>query len=317
MQVCAYCAHEARPGAGCPACGAAVPAAPPQWVATPPPGSLPEPPPSPRRYTGPPSYPTAPRWGFPLLGWRRPAPLGTDTVGAGERMRVLAATAIPLLWLAAVVVVATAGAELWRYTLLLASRVDAVPAGPLHASDAMVVTGGVVSVLACLLAGAVTISWLVRAAAAAAETARVRPPRPGWQLIAGALIPVVNMLVPGAVLAELEHAALGLDPARRPRPSRLVVGWWVLWAVSLFFGALTVLWSLRQGVQAQADAVLLHVATDLLAGAVAISTVVVVRRVTALLSPAAPGARRMLVVRVPSGPAVTATGAAWDHPQTG
>jgi hypothetical protein len=114
----------------------------------------------------------------------------------------------------------------------------------------------------------------------------------------------VNLLVPGSVLAELEHAALGLDPNRRPRPSRLVAVWWALWAAGLLFAGLTLLWSLRQGVQAQADAVLLHMITDLLAGAVAIGTVVVVRRLTALLSPPKLGRRsRMLPVRVAGGPA--------------
>jgi hypothetical protein len=46
--------------------------------------------------------------------------------------------------------------------------------------------------------------------------------------------------------------------------------------------------------------VLLHVATDLVAGAVAITTIVVVRRLTRLLSPATlTRARRLVVVRVP------------------
>jgi hypothetical protein len=48
--------------------------------------------------------------------------------------------------------------------------------------------------------------------------------------------------------------------------------------------------------------VLLHVATDLVAGAVAITTMVVVRRLTRLLSPVTlTRARRMVVVRVPGG----------------
>ncbi|MGH4024066.1 MAG: hypothetical protein ACRDRV_05720, partial [Pseudonocardiaceae bacterium] len=40
----------------------------------------------PQAYTGPPSYPAPPRWGFPLLGWRRPMPLTTPVVSAAERM---------------------------------------------------------------------------------------------------------------------------------------------------------------------------------------------------------------------------------------
>lgn len=217
-------------------------------------------------------------------------------------MRALAALAVPLLGLTAMLVLVTAGAEAWRYALLLDSRTDAVPAGPLHASDALVVTGGVVSLLSSALAGAVTLGWLVHANAAAAQAAAVTPARPGWQLVVGALVPGMNLVVPGAVLAEVEHAALGQDPNRRPHPSRLVIGWWVIWAVGLVLAGTAILWNLRSGVQARADGVLLHVATDLVAGVVAITTIVVVRRLTRLLSPVKlAGARRMVVMRVPGG----------------
>jgi len=250
----------------------------------------------PPRYTGPPSYPSPPQWGFPLATWRRPVPLASRQGSAVERMQALAAIAIPLLWLTAALVLSTAGAEAWRYALLLDSRTDAVPAGPLHASDALVVTGGVISLLAAVLAGTVTLGWLVRAWAAAAQAAGIRPPRPAWQVVAAVLVPGVNVLLPGAVLAELEHAALGRDPGRRPRPSRLVAGWWVLWATGLVLAAVTALWSFLDGVQARADGVLLHLTTDLVAGAVAISTIIVVRRLTRLLGPVPPTSRRMVVV---------------------
>jgi hypothetical protein len=217
-------------------------------------------------------------------------------------MRALASIAVPLLGLTAALVLVTAGAEGWRYALLLASRTDAVPAGPLRASDALVVSGGVVSLLASALAGAVTLGWLTHAAAAAAEMAGVRPARPTWHLLAGVLVPGINLVLPGAVLAELEHAALRRDPNRRPNPSRLVRWWWVSWATGLMLTGITLCWSLRSGVQARADGVLLHGATDLVAAVVAITTVMVVRRLTRLLSPIQPGsARRMVVVRVPGG----------------
>ncbi len=254
------------------------------------------------RYTGPPSYPTPPRWGFPRLGGRSPLPGTGPAVSPVEQMGALAAAAVPLLGLTAMLMLATAGAEAWRYALLLDSRTDAVPAGPLHTSDALVITGGVISLLAGILAGAVTVGWLVRACAVAARAAGVTPTRRAWQLVAGVAVPGVNLLVPGAVLAELEHAVLGRDPGRRPRPSGLVVGWWAVWATGLVLAGTTMLWNLRDGVQTRADGVLLHAATDLVAGAVAVTTIVVVRRLTRLLSPAKlTGARRMVVVRVPGG----------------
>jgi Domain of unknown function (DUF4328) len=254
------------------------------------------------RYTGPPAYPSPPRSSFPRLGWRWPVPGAAPAVSPVEQMRALAAAAVPLLGLTALLMLATAGAEGWRYALLLDSRTDAVPAGPLHASDAMVITGGVISLLASTLAGAVTVGWLVRANAVAARAAAVTPARPAWQLVAGVLVPGMNLLLPGAVLAELEHAALDRDPSRRPRPSRLVIGWWAVWVTGLVLVDITVLWNLRDGVQARADGVLLHVATDLVAGVVAIATIIVVRWLTRLLSPAElTGVRRMVVVRVPGG----------------
>ncbi len=217
-------------------------------------------------------------------------------------MRALAAVAVPLLGLTAVLVLVTGGAEAWRYALLLDSRTDAVPAGPLHASDTLVVTGGVVSLLCSVLAGAVTVGWLVHANAAAARAAAVTPARPGWRLVVGVLVPGMNLVVPGAALAEVEHAALGQDPHRRPHPSRLIIVWWVIWAAGLVLAGAAILWNLRSDVQARADGVLLHVATDLVAGVVAITTIVVVRRLTRLLSPVGlSSSRRMVVVRVPGG----------------
>jgi Domain of unknown function (DUF4328) len=224
------------------------------------------------------------------------------SASAEEQMRGLASLAVPLLGLTALLVVVTGAGEAWRYALLLDSRFDAVPAGPLRVSDALVVIGGVVSVLASVLAGAVTLGWLVHASTTAAKTAAVTPARRGWQLVLGVLVPGLNLVVPGAVLAELEHAALGRDPSRRPRPSRLVLGWWVVWATGLVLAGTTLLWNLREGVQARADGVLLHVATDLVAGVVAITTIVVVKRLTRLLSPVQLAkTRRMVVVRVPGG----------------
>lgn len=282
---------------GCPGC-----ARPPlRWVATPPGGDPPPRHPPPRRpYGGPPGYPVVPRWGLPRLGWRRPVGLVTPVPPAAERMRVAAGSLVPVLWLVTALAVVAAAAEVWRYSLLLDSRFDAVPAAPLRASDALVVTAGWLGLVAGVLAVLLGVTWLVRTCDAAAESAGVHPSRPRWAVVAGTLLPGVNLLVPGAVLAEIEHAALGGDPARRPRPSRLVTWWWVVWAAALLAAAGTVLWGGLDSVQAQADGVLLHAVTDVLAAVTAVLTVAVVRRTTALLSPVDPRyARRRLVVRVP------------------
>lgn len=308
------------------------------WVAWPPGGYQVRGPRTPPRYTGPPSYPVPPRWGFPLVTWRRPTSFEPVPVSNRHRARSLAATAQPLLWLAAAICLLTAAAEIWRYTLLLDSRADAVPASQLRMSDALVVTGGVVSVLACGLSALVVLAWVVRAYPAAAELAGVEPSRSRRQLIAGWLVPGVNLSVPGSTLAELEHAlqhpggsrpATGAapgrpttrlasngtptyqqrGPARRPEPSALVAAWWAAWVASAVLSTVTLLWSLREGTQALADGVVLHSVADVLAATTAVLTAVVVHRFTVLLRPAVPGkARRRIVVRV--GPADASPGGA-------
>ncbi len=265
-------------------------------------------PPVPRpRYTGPPSYPTPPRWGFPVLAARRPTPTGTGT-GTGtapapaHAVRVLAATLLPLLSATALVALVAAGAEAWRYELLLRSRNEALPLGQLLASDALVLTAGVLAPLVALAAGAVVLRWLLRASAVAGAQAGVEPSRRPWQVVVGAMVPGLNLAVPGAVLAEVEHAALGRPPAQRPAPSRLVRTWWVAWALNVVLGVVAVLHGFSAGVQARADGVVLHAVTDVVAAVTAVITLVVVRRLTALLQPVDPRRlARMAVLRV--GPA--------------
>jgi len=269
------------------------------WVAWPPGGYRVRAPRTRPRYTGPPSYPVPPRWGFPLVIWRRPRSFEPVPVSSRQRARSLAGTAAPLLWLAAAVSLLTAAAEIWRYRLLLDSRTDALPADQLRTSDALVVTGGVVSVLACALAGLVTLAWVLRAYAAAAELAGVAPPRQARHLLAGWLVPGLNLAVPGSSLAEIEHAVLRRPPERRPTPSRLIRAWWVSWAASITAAAVTLLWSNLDGTQALADGVVLHAVADVLAAVTAVLTAAVVRVLTALLQPAVLGkARRMVVLRV-------------------
>jgi hypothetical protein len=198
---------------------------------------------------------------------------------------------------------AAAFGEGWRYVLLLASRYGALSSAVVSFSDALVITVGVVSVVAALLSGVLTVLWLRRAREAAALAAGFGSPRPDWQVVVGLLIPGVNLVMPGSVLAELEHAVLGQPADVRPSPSRLVLLWWAAWGASVLLFVLTVLWSLRGGVQAMADGVVLHGLNDLAAAALAVLTGLVVRRVTALLGPVDPtGVRLSRVVRVEGAP---------------
>ncbi|MEU4801409.1 DUF4328 domain-containing protein [Actinosynnema sp. NPDC023587] len=277
------------------------------WVASPPPGAYPrrQPAPPPRPYGGPPSYPVPPRWGFPLLAWRWPTSVATAAgpVDSVDQVQRLARTASHVLVLAGVAALWAAGSEVWRYALLLLSRHGALAAETVDVSDAMVGASSVVAVAAAVAGLVLTLLWLRRARNAAASAAGYGPSRSDGEVLAGVLVPGLNLVVPGSVAAELEHAALRLPADARPRPSRLVRWWWGLWAGAALFAAGTFAWSFRSGVEALADGVLLHAITDLLAAAVAVLTAVLVRRITGLLLPVPTNAlRRMRVVDVKDAP---------------
>ncbi|QFZ23940.1 DUF4328 domain-containing protein [Saccharothrix syringae] len=277
-------------------------------MATPPPGAYPHrrlgaPP---RPYAGPPSYPVPPRWGFPLLAWRWPTSLATADerpADAVDHVQRLSRTASHALGLAALTALWAAGSEIWRYVLLLLSRYGALSATTVGVSDAMVVSSAVVALVAGVMALVFTLLWLRRARNAAASAAGYAPSRSDTEVLVGLVVPGVNLVVPGSVLAELEHAALRQPVTARPRPSRLLRWWWGLWVGTGLVTAFTAAWSFRSSVQAMADGVVLHAVADLLAAATAVVTAVVVRRVTTLLLPVDPAAiRRMRVVDVKDAP---------------
>ena len=146
-----------------------------------------------------------------------------------------------------------------------------------------------------MASGLLLVGWTRHAVRAAAERSGTRPSRSTRMLVAGWLVPGLNLAVPGAVLAEIEHSALGLPAGRRPRPSIELRIWWVLWAAGVVLAAVTALWSLRTGTQALADGVVLHAWLDALAVATALLTRRVVARLTGLLEPSTGGRRELLV----------------------
>jgi Domain of unknown function (DUF4328) len=292
---CPRCGRQAPAGGGpfCPFCGRYLATL--RWVAEPPESvTAPAPAPVPRPYTGPPRYRVLPRWGFPLGGWV-PAEQQHQTTDPLLVTQSLVGTVVPLLWATATVSLLAAGAEVWRYVLLLASRDGALPAGTVAASDALVASAGTVAPILTVASGGLVVLWSVRAARAAADAAGVRQSRSTRAIVLGWLVPGTNLSVPGSVLAEIEHSALRLPPDRRPQPSRLLLLWWLLWAVSVVLTAVVLLWSLREGVQARADGVVLHALLDLVAAATAGVTARLVLRLMRLLAPPRPHRRELLM----------------------
>jgi hypothetical protein len=277
------------------------------WVATPPPGAYPSPPRARRMpYVGPPFYAVPPRWGFPALAWRWPTSVpgtGPRTPANVDSVRVLARQTGIVLWLLVVMAVAAAAAEVWRYVLLMQSRTGALPRSTVNTSDALVVTTAVLTIGVGLLALWMGLWWLTQARRVAGELGGQEPARPNWQVLVSLVIPGVNLVVPGSVVAELEHAVLRRPVAERPRPSRLVLWWWAAWVLSGLLFTTTVLWRFRDGVQAQADGVLLNALTYLAVAAVAVLTALIVRGLSTLLAPIdLAKVRLMRVLRVNGAP---------------
>ena len=291
-----------------------------RWVASPPDAFRPRPRgPRPRRYTGPPRYPAVPRWSL----WPWPAPAsrasgsGPATPPADVVLRTRAGLLRRLAVTTAVLAVLAALAEGWRYGLLVASRDGALSAAALAWSDAVVTLVGLLAPAAAVATAVVGLRWLLHARGLAAEQSGTRPARSPAAVVVGSLIPPLSLVVPGAVLAETEHAASGLPSGLRPRPSRTVARWWAAWAAGVVLGLVTVVHGLlAASTQALADGVVLHGVVDLVAAVTALLTVRVVEHLTELLAPELRGRGRSWVVRLGDADrvAATATATAADGP---
>ncbi|MEJ3658259.1 DUF4328 domain-containing protein [Actinomycetes bacterium KLBMP 9759] len=295
--LCLRCGHRSALAGGpfCPHCGNYL--APLRWVAEPPASALP-PPEIPKRrvpYTGAPRYRFIPRWGFPPLPWVPEREAGPAEPSSLHKARSVIATAVPLLWATAAVALIAAGAEIWRYVLLVQSRDGALSATAVAASDALVAAAGRVAPILAVLSGLLVVYWTVQASAAAAEQSGVVPARSARAIVIGWVVPGLNLVVPGGVLAEIEHTALARPPDLRPQPSRLLLVWWGIFALDVVLAAVVYAWSFRSGVQAMADGVVLHAVLDLLGAATAAVTVLVLVHLTRLLGPVRKPQREVLV----------------------
>lgn len=303
---CPRCGREQPPGESgrfCVHCGRVLSGV--RWVATTPDAWRPREPVATRRpYAGPPRYREIPRWslwpwaarpepggpGGPLPA--RPAPEPRDAVRAhAGLLRRLAVTTALLAGIAA-------AGEVFRYVLLVLSRDRALSGVALGWSDALVTLFGLLAPVAALATGVVFLRWLFTARDLAARESGTRPGRSTRIVLLGCLLPPFTLTVPGATLAEIEHAAAGLDPATRPTPSRPVLLWWASWAVGVVLGLVTVVHGFWTSTQALADGVVLHALVDVVAVVTAWATVRVVSHLTELLAPVLRPSGRTWVVRL-------------------
>ncbi len=179
-----------------------------------------------------------------------------------------------------------AGAEIWRYALMLRGRTWVLSGAQVRASDAVLAWSAGVA----LLLGIATAVWAVPNLIALHRGSAVRngsaPSRSGAAVVSRLVIPGWNVYGAGQVLAEIDGelaiaAAAGSVPRGRhssgpgvptsatPRPSALVLAWWVCWALNAVLVVITLISAFWRSTQALANTVEWHIAVDLVAAAVA------------------------------------------------
>ncbi|AHH14908.1 hypothetical protein NONO_c00880 [Nocardia nova SH22a] len=285
VQPCARCgarwAVHGAPMHWCPRCRGVLlsPApvdAPPErrnyrWVARPP-GRGPRPE---RRRSGgaieppTPHYTEIPRWGLHDV----PRPERDVEHTRAQRALRWATERVAGLMLAAIILFALAAvSELGRYLILLRNRTRLIEPVVLFLSDLTVYATALAALICALVAAVGLLGWLARARADAYAANGHRDPRSLRALLCGGLIPVVNLVWPGVFLTELVRQQGG-----DPRTLRAVRIWWSLWVLNGVMVIAALFWRLADTLQARANGVIFTVYTDLVAVAVAVSALWVLR----------------------------------------
>jgi len=181
----------------------------------------------------------------------------------------------------AVLCLAAAGAEFWRWVLLLRGRTEVLSAGVVHASDVVVGVAGVAAAVSGAVTMLLALPAVVRAHGAADRLAGLAPSRRPAEVLARLVVPVWNLYGAGQIFAEVDGRlrAPADDPGRaRPRASGLVLAWWIAWIAGGVFVLLTLGRAFGGSLQAIADTVEMHLAVDLLAAVAAGLAAVLFRR---------------------------------------
>ncbi|WP_405159658.1 DUF4328 domain-containing protein [Nocardia sp. NBC_01499] len=213
-----------------------------------------------------PRYTRIPRWGLldppPRPAAAAPRPLTGLTKWASALLITTAA-------LFAVAVVA----ELLRYLLLLRNRTRLIHPAVLFCSDALVIGAALLALLFALVTAVAVVGWLVDARRAAFREAGLADPRSVRTLVLGCVIPVVNLLWPGVFLTEI------VAQRSDPRALRAIRIWWAAWVFGGVVAVAALVWRTADSLQVKADGVMFTAFTDLVAAAVALLTLAMMRAV--------------------------------------
>jgi hypothetical protein len=209
-----------------------------------------------RSATPTPRYAQTPQWG--LID---PPPLQQTT--SRTPLAYFADRVEPLLIVTAMLFVLAAVAEGFRYGVLLRNRGHLIEQWVLTCSDAAVWSTAVMSLLAALFAALGAVGWLIRARTDEYDSRGRHDPRATPTLVAGCLIPLLNLIAPGVFLTELAQ--------HRPHRQRLAVRiWWCTWVLGAAMAVGAIAWRSADSLQAKADGVIFTAVTDLVAAGVAL-----------------------------------------------
>lgn len=280
VQPCARCGArwtvQARPLHWCPRCGGVLLSPGPidapaqrrnyRWVARRPDHRVRKPTSRAAASTETPRYTRIPRWGLFDVPPQAPA--------AAQRPLGLLTGAVSLLLIGtAVLFVLAAAAEFGRYLILLRNRTRLIENWLLIVSDVSVYLFALGALVLALLSALALVGWLIEVRRAAYGDRKRRDPRSVFTLVLGCLIPVANLLWPGVFLTET--ARIREDP-RALRAARI---WWCGWILNGLLVVAALLWRNAGSLQAEADGVSLTALTDLVAAAMAVLTLWMMRMV--------------------------------------
>jgi hypothetical protein len=161
----------------------------------------------------------------------------------------MSATAVRATLLAASAVFAMAAlAHILRYLLLLINRTRLLPPLVANGTLLMGVLVSLAAMVAVIVTAAVMTSWLIGRRAAVFRFHGHDDPRSEWELWAGCLIPVVNLVWAPVFLIELARAEQSQARLRGP-----IVVWWIAWIFSTLISAWAIWTSSATDPQAIAD----------------------------------------------------------------
>ncbi|WP_227997876.1 DUF4328 domain-containing protein [Nocardia australiensis] len=216
-----------------------------------------------------PRYTEIPRWGLldppaaPAAAAPRPLAAFTDRVGV-----LLLATAIAFA--------VACLAELGRYGILLRNRTRLIDPLLLTVSDYLLYLSALLGLGLGLASAVAMLGWLIDARRDAYARSGRADARSVRSLALGCLVPVVNLVWPGTYLTELVSAP---DRPADPRVLRAIRIWWAAWVFGGIVAVAALLWRFPDSLQAKADGVLFTAFTDVVAVAVTVLTLWLLRMI--------------------------------------